>query len=366
MSTGWLSHELFMWHDTGTSAGVLPAGLTVQPGIPYENPEPKRRFRNLVEVSGLADRLVRLQPRCATEAELARVHTPGHIANIKALSDAGGGEASPLTPLGRGSFEIARLAAGGVIVAVEAVIQGRVSNAYTLVRPPGHHAVADLGMGFCLFANAAIAIRHAQERFGLRRIATVDWDVHHGNGSQSIFYADPRVLTVSLHQDRLYPPDSGGLEENGTGPGQRLQSECPAAAWKRQRGLCRGDGPRRRSRLGALPAQLIVVPCGFDASGLDPLGRMLVSSDGFRAMTKLLKAAAERLCGGRIVMVHEGGYSESYVPYCGLAVLEALAGIDTGVEDSWAPRMAAWGQQSLQPHQAEAIAQAERLLANIS
>ncbi len=207
MTTGWLSHELYMWHDTGASAGVMPPGLGVQPGTPYENPESKRRFRNLVEVSGLIDHLKVLKPRPATEDEIERVHTRAHIENIKAMSAAGGGDASYLSPFGRGSFEIALLSAGGAICALDAVMRGEVKNAYALVRPPGHHAVPDLGMGFCLFGNVGVAIRHAQATYGLKRVATVDWDVHHGNGTQAMFYRDPGVLTISLHQDNLFPAD---------------------------------------------------------------------------------------------------------------------------------------------------------------
>lgn len=365
MSTGWLSHELYMWHDTGASAGVLPPGLDVQPGTPYENPETKRRLRNLVEVSGLIDHLVALRPRAASEDEIARVHTRAHIEKIKAMSAAGGGDASYLSPFGRNSFEIALLSAGGAIAAIDAVIHGEVANAYALVRPPGHHAVQDLGMGFCLFGNVAVAIRHAQETYGLTRIATVDWDVHHGNGTQAIFYDDPRVLTISLHQHNLYPPDSGSCEENGAGAGLGFNLNIPLPP-----GCGNGAYIAAMQRV-VLPAlerfkpELIVVPCGFDAAGVDPLGRMMVSSDGYREMTRLLLDAARRLCGGKIVMIHEGGYSESYVPYCGLAVLEELSGVKTTVEDIWAPLMAAWGQQALQPHQDAAIARAERLIANI-
>jgi acetoin utilization deacetylase AcuC-like enzyme len=366
MSTGWVCHELYMWHDTGASAGILPPGLTVQPGVPYENPEPKRRFRNLVEVSGLIDHLVPIKPRYATEDEVARVHTRAHIEKIKTMSARGGGDASYLSPFGRGSFEIALLAAGGAIAAFDAVIKGEVSNAYALIRPPGHHALPDLGMGFCLFGNVSVAIRHAQAAYGLKRIATVDWDVHHGNGTQAIFYEDPSVLTISLHQDNNYPPDSGSCEENGAGPGAGFNLNIPLPPGS-------GNGAYveaiRRVVLPALDRyrpELIVVPSGFDASALDPLGTMMVSSDGYRQMTRLLLDAAKRLTGGKIVAVHEGGYSESYVPYCGLAVVEELSGFKTPIDDIWAPLMANWGQQALQPHQAAAIAKAEGLVANIS
>jgi len=365
MKTGWICHELYMWHDTGASAGVLPPGLVVQPGTPYENPETKRRFRNLVEVSGLIDHLVPIRPRYAAEDEVARVHTRAHIEKIKSISAGGGGDASYLSPFGRGSFEIALFAVGGAIAALDAVVTGAVSNAYALVRPPGHHAVPGLGMGFCLFANVAIAIRHAQETYGLKRVATVDWDVHHGNGTQTIFYQDPRVLTMSLHQDNLFPPDSGNRDENGEGEGRGFNLNVPLPPG------C-GDGAYveaiRRVVVPALERfrpELIVVPCGFDAAGVDPLGRMMVSSTGYREMTRLLMAAADRLCDGKIVMVHEGGYSDSYVPYCGLAVLEELSGVRTSIEDIWAPLMANWGQQALQPHQATAISAAGVLVANI-
>jgi acetoin utilization deacetylase AcuC-like enzyme len=365
MTTGWLCHELYMWHDTGSSAGLFPPGLSVQPGTHYENPETKRRFRNLVEVSGILDHLVIIKPRYATDAEISRVHTRAHIEKIRAMSEVSGGDASYLTPFGQGSFEIALLAAGGAIAAVDSVINGDVSNAYALVRPPGHHATPEAGMGFSLFGNVAVAIRHAQAMYGMKRVATVDWDVHHGNGTQAIFYHDPRVLTISLHQDNLFPPDSGGREENGAGDGKGYNINVPLPP-----GSGNGAYVAAFQRI-VIPAlhryepDLIIVPSGFDASGVDPLGRMMVSSEGYREMTRMLVKAANELCGDKLVMIHEGGYSESYVPYCGLAVLEEMAGVKTSIEDPWAPLMANWGQQALQPHQAAAIERAERLVDNL-
>jgi acetoin utilization deacetylase AcuC-like enzyme len=366
MATGWLCHELYMWHNTGNWAQVFPPGLTVQPGTHAENPETKRRFRNLVEVSGLLNHLVQISPRPATPDEIARVHTREHIAHIKALSDAGGGDASWLTPLGAGSYEIALLAAGGAIAAGEGVVSGEVTNAYALIRPPGHHAQPNLAMGFCLFSNAAVAIRHLQARLGVGRVATVDWDVHHGNGTQAIFYEDPTVLTISLHQENLYPPNSGSISENGTGRGLGFNLNIP---------LPPGSGAaayRAAFERVVIPAlhrfkpELIVVPSGFDASGVDPLGRMMLSSGAYRELTHLLLSAARELCGGRILMTHEGGYSEMYVPYCGVAVLEELSGVKTHVDDPWQPLMMAWGGQDLQPHQSLVIDKVAALVARIS
>ena len=201
-----------MWHNTWNWAQVFPPSLTVQPGEHAENPETKRRLRNLLEVSGLLDQLVTIKPRYATEDEIARFHTREHIARIKAMSAENGGDASIWTPFGKGSFEIAQLSAGGTMEAFDAVITGKVRNAYALVRPPGHHATADVGMGFCLFGNVVIAIMHARAKHKLGRIATVDWDVHHGNGTQSAFYADPSTLTISLASGQPLP---GGLRWSG-------------------------------------------------------------------------------------------------------------------------------------------------------
>ena len=365
MTTGFVHHELYLWHNTWNWAQVFAPSLTIQPGEHAENPETKRRMRNLLEVSGLLDHLVPIKPRYASEDEIARFHTRPHIARIKAMSAENGGDASSLTPFGKGSFEIAQLSAGGTMAAFDAVISAQVKNAYALVRPPGHHATADTGMGFCLFGNVPIAIMHARASHKLGRIATVDWDVHHGNGTQSAFYSDPTTLTISLHQDNLFPADSGALADNGEGAGQGYNLNVPLPPG------C-GDGAyvAAYERL-VLPAlykfkpELIVVPSGFDASGVDPLGRMMVSADGYRRMTKLLMQTADDLCGGRLVMSHEGGYSAMYVPYCGLAVLEEMTGISTGVEDPWGRHMARWGQQALQPHQDQAIAAAEKLLSRI-
>jgi acetoin utilization deacetylase AcuC-like enzyme len=366
MATGFIFHELYLWHNTQNWAQIFPPGLDIQPGEHAENPETKRRFRNLIEVSGLMDHLMPLKPRAATKAELARVHTPEHIANIRALSATGYADAGGLTPMGSGSYDIALLAAGGAMVAVDAVLTGKVGNAYALIRPPGHHATRSSAMGFCLFANAAIAIEHARAVHGLKRIAVVDWDVHHGNGTQSIFYADPGVLTISLHQDNLFPPESGRLDETGTGAGLGYNLNLPLPAGS-------GDGAylaaMKRVVLPALQRfkpELIVVPCGFDASGMDPLGRQMVSADGFRSMTRLIMQAADTLCAGRLVMTHEGGYSAAYVPYCGLAVLEELSGIPTHIADPWTAMIAGWGGQDLQPHQAIAIDRAVALVSNIS
>jgi len=351
-----------MWHDTGTAASAFPAGLTIEPDVHAENPATKRRFRNLLEVSGLLDELVPLKPRPATEDEIARFHSRAYIARIKQLSGERGGDAGELTPFGPGSFEIALLAAGGTMVAVDAVLAGKVANAYALVRPPGHHAERDWGRGFCIFGNVAVAALHAKAVHGLKRIATVDWDVHHGNGTQQAFYDDPSVLTISIHQDNLYPIGLGSLEERGEGAGRGYNLNVPLPPGSGMGAYVAAFERVVAPALQRFKPELILVPSGLDAGGLDPLGRMMVSSECYRRMTAILMEAADSLCGGRLVLSHEGGYSAAYVPYCGLAVMETLSGRRTAIEDPWLPLMSQWGYQDLQPHQEAVIDRAAALL----
>jgi acetoin utilization deacetylase AcuC-like enzyme len=365
MATGFLTHELYLWHNTGNGPLGFKPGLFVQPGTPAENPETKRRFRNLLDVSGLSDQLTPIKPVAATDDQIATFHTRDYMKRIKALSDADGGDAAVGTPFGSGSYEIAALTAGGTIAMVDAVMSAKVRNGYALVRPPGHHAEPDMGHGFCIFGNVVIAIHHARKAYGIRRVATVDWDVHHGNGTEAGFYRDRDALTISLHQDALYPTDRGGLDDNGEGAGAGANINIPLPPGS-------GDGAYLAAlERVVLPAlrrfkpELIVVPSGFDASGVDPLGRMMVTSEGFRQMTRLLMAVADELCGGRLVLSHEGGYSEFHVPYCGLAVMEELSGIKTKVRDPFLSEMMQWGGQALQPHQAAVLEKAAALVARV-
>ncbi len=329
MTTGFLFDELYLWHDTGSAASWAPPGPFVQPEAHVENPETKRRLKNLLEVSGLSDHLVTIKPRPATEAEVLRFHTSEYLEKIKRLSAAGGGEAGRDTPFGAGGYEIALLAAGGVIAAVDAVLDGTVDNVYALVRPPGHHAEAGEGIGFCVFGNVAIAALHARVIRGIERIATIDWDVHFGNGTQSAFYGDPGVLTISIHQEVT----NGLMEETGDGAGAGFNINVPLPAGS-------GDGAYKAviervvaPALRRYQPELIIIPNGLDANMYDPLGRMMVTSEAYRAMTGSVMASADEICDGRLVVAHEGGYSSSYVPYCGLAIIEELSGVRTPVED---------------------------------
>ncbi|MYW02701.1 class II histone deacetylase [Streptomyces sp. SID3343] len=358
MSTGYVYHEMFAWHDTGTSAGLFRSDprAGVQPLIHFENSETKRRIHELIVVSGLIDHLTRIAPRPATEDEILRVHDRAHLERIKAESERpGGGDAGDgLSPFGQGAYDIAALAAGGAIEAVDAVLAGRVDNAYALVRPPGHHAEPATGMGFCLFGNLAIAAHHAMHVYGLERIAVVDWDVHHGNGTQKAFYDDPRVLTISLHQDELFPPRSGYRSERGEGAGRGYALNVPLPPGTGDGGYLYAMDRAVVPALTRFRPELILVASGFDAAAMDPLGRQLLTSEGYRALTGRLLDVAAQSCGGRLAMSHEGGYNPAHVPFCGLAVIGALARVPT-IEDPFQAVVGAQGGHDLAPHQREVI-----------
>ena len=231
MTTGWVWHERFGWHDTGTAAGFLK-GEFIQPLQHVESPESKARFASLVEVSGNAKALKRIEITKASDEDILRIHTSEHLDRMKALSaDIRGGDMGDgVSPFGFAGVDLACLAAGGTISALRAVVQGEVANAYALVRPPGHHARPEKGMGFCMFANVAVAIAHARAKLGIERVAVVDWDVHHGNGTEACFEADPDILTISLHQDGNFPPDTGKVADRGVGAGKGAAINIPLPA----------------------------------------------------------------------------------------------------------------------------------------
>jgi acetoin utilization deacetylase AcuC-like enzyme len=370
MATGFVWHERYMWHDTGRQAGPFDADAAgwMEALGHSESPDTKRRLRNLLDVSGLLDQLVRIDPRPATLEELHRFHTERYVTSVRERSaDMGGDAGDGATPFGKGSYEVALLSAGGVIAAVDAVLDGRVDNAYALVRPPGHHALPDEGKGFCLFGNAAIAIHHLRQVRGLDRVAILDWDVHHGNGTEAAFYDDPSVLTMSIHQDNYFPPDSGKLEHNGEGAGEGYNINIPLPAGS-------GNGAYQAvlervvvPALERFRPDFVIVASGFDASALDPLGRMMVTAAGYGELTRIMMEAAERLCGGRLVLEHEGGYSAELVPFCGLHAIETLSGIPTEARETPLQMLPeGFAGQDLQPHQEARIEEVARLVEKIA
>jgi acetoin utilization deacetylase AcuC-like enzyme len=363
--TGWVVHERFFWHDPGPSAGGRrPDGAVLQVAEPADHPDTKRRLLGLLEATGYVDHLVRLAPRLATVDELTRFHDPAYVARVAELSATGFGELGRSAYVGAGSYDIARLAVGGAIVAVDAVVAGEVDNAYALLRPAGHHAERDRGLGFCVFGNAVLAAMHAREVHGIDRIAIVDWDVHHGNGTQAAFYDDPTVLTVSVHQDGRFPTDTGGLDERGDGAGWGANVNVPLMPGCGHGAYLAVFEQVVVPALDRFRPQLVIVASGYDAGGFDAMAHMMCHSGTFGAMASMMRATAERHAGGRLVVLHEGGYSPFHVPFCGLAVIEQLTGVASGVADPYAT-LANLPYQSLQPHQADLVGRAAALVADV-
>ena len=307
--------------------------------IEVEHAENARRIERahaVLAASGTLDRLEVLPTREATVDELLLVHTEQHVERITRASEVaeatiGSGHpevlnAGPEARVGPGSLQAALIAAGTAIEAADHALS-RGGSAYSLTRPPGHHASAGQAMGFCLFNSAALAVRHAQRAHGVERVAVLDWDVHHGNGTQAVFYDDPGVLFISLHQDGLYPADEGRVTERGAGEGVGANLNVPLPAGTGNAGYLKALGEVALPAISGFNPDLIVLSSGQDAGACDPLGRMSVTAEGFRAMTAGLVSLAEAECDGRIVAIQEGGYSLDHMPFCVLATVEALAGL---------------------------------------
>jgi acetoin utilization deacetylase AcuC-like enzyme len=289
------------------------------------HPEHPDRLRAVERaIAERAGGLARCTARSATDQEILRIHAPEHLAQIRDTASETPTHLDPDTYVCEASFEVARLAAGGAIELARSVARGQVQSGLAALRPPGHHAEARRAMGFCLFNNVAIAARALQADEDVARILILDWDVHHGNGTQHSFEADPSVLYFSTHQFPFYP-GTGDAREEGIDAGRGATVNVPLPAG------C-GDA----EYLGALHRvlvpvamrfrpEIVLVSCGFDAHRDDPLASMEVSGAGFAEMTRIVRALASDLCGGRVVFLLEGGYSARGLYEGAAAVLDALA-----------------------------------------
>jgi acetoin utilization deacetylase AcuC-like enzyme len=287
----------------------------------------------LVERSRLSARLARIAMAPASDEALLAVHTAAYLERLRAACDGGpwDGEYAPVTP---GTWEAATRTVGGVLAAVEAVLGGRLDRALVHARPAGHHAEPDRAIASTYLNNLACGAEHART-LGAERVAIVDWDVHVGNGAERIFWDRADVLAVSLHQRDWYPAHAGALRATG-GPradGGTVNVPLPPAAT--DAGYLLAFDHVVAPVLRAFRPDLILVAAGQDPSVFDPTGRMLVSAGGFRALAERAVDLAEAVCGGRVVVATEGGYSPIYNPFCVLAVLEGLTGEDGGVGDPW-------------------------------
>jgi len=297
---------------------------------PPEHPESPHRLRALhrrLELERVLPRLAAIPAREANDDDLHLCHTRAYLATVqKDIARRAPMLSTGDTHLSGHADASARFAAGAAMAAVDAVMSGHVSNAFAAVRPPGHRATLSRGMGFCLYNNVAIAARHARRAWGVDRILIVDWDVHHGNGTQDIFYDDPSVFFFSTHQAPWYP-GTGWPDETGDGPARGTTLNCPFPAGAGRREIL---GAFRRKLAPAMewfrPA-LVLVSAGFDSRQGDPLGLFRLRDEDFAEMTEIVLEIADRWAGGRVVSVLEGGYSLEGMPLAAMAHVRALAGI---------------------------------------
>ncbi|MCY3779850.1 MAG: histone deacetylase [Chloroflexi bacterium] len=321
MTTAYLTHPRFIEHDFPQHAEHAGRIQAVWEQLDAQN---------------LADQLLRIEPSPASSDQILAAHSPAHLERLRNIShqdrmvriDAD----TYALPI---SLEIARLAAGAATSAVDLIADGSADNALAIVRPPGHHATKDWQMGFCLLNNIAIAARHAQAQHKYEKVLIIDYDVHHGNGTQDIFYADPSVMFISIHQSPHYP-GSGAFNETGAGAGRGYTINVPIPG---------GHGDAAYGRIFAdvlWPAarrfapDLMLISAGFDAHWVDPLAGMQLSLAGYDQLARECLRMAAELCGGRIVFVMEGGYDLKALSQGWCNIARALLGIES-ISDPYGP-----------------------------
>ena len=290
----------------------------------------------LLQSDGILENLIRVPGGPAPMDAVLRVHTRQYVEHLRSIALTGGGRLDADTYVNVDSYEAAMLAAGGVINVVDMVLDGKASNGFALVRPPGHHALPHWGMGFCLLANAAIAARWAQERRGIGRILIVDFDVHHGNGTQDVFYSDPSILFFSTHQFPYYP-GTGSATETGTGKAEGTIINVPFSPHVGDEGYLAAFKHLLAPAARAFKPELILLSAGFDAHWLDPLSSMKLSVTGYSKLVESVMELAEDLCCGRLACVLEGGYHLEVLAHCILSTLRLLSGSRRGVSDPFGP-----------------------------
>src|SRR3990170_7285996 len=302
--TGFVYSPVYLKHNTGN------------------HPENSNRLTTIIkwiENENLTKKLINLTPIPATVEQISLIHDREYIHNVKEaceklipplppLEKGGRGELDADTVISEDSYDAALLAAGGVITGVDAVFEGKIHNAFCCVRPPGHHAEKKRAMGFCIFNNIAIGAKYAQKMYNVKRVFIIDWDVHHGNGTQNAFYNDPAVFYVSLHQEYLFP-GTGRSDETGNGDGKGFTMNLPLPHGQGDKEYISLFKKRIYPKIINYKPDLIMISAGFDAHINDPLGSMNITSEGFGKLTDIICEASDKVCKGRIVSVLEGGYN---------------------------------------------------------
>ncbi len=293
--------DIYLKHDTGP-----------------DHPENSARIINTIEHLRSANCWQKLdikKPRAATEAEVSAIHSTSQIEQIAEIARSGGGYLDPDTYVSSDSYEAALNAAGAPLTAIDLIMDKKVYNAFCLVRPPGHHATPEKGMGFCLFNNVAIAAKYIQSRYSLDRIVIIDWDVHHGNGTQDAFYDDPSVMYFSMHRYPFYP-GTGAEEETGKDSGSGFTINIPLSYNTEPQEYLKFFEDILEKRIKPFNPQFILISSGFDAYRLDPISGLSLEASDYNKLTKLTQNIAKDCCDGRIVSCLEGGYHLLDLPKC--------------------------------------------------
>lgn len=310
-STALLSDPLYRQHDPGA-------------GHP-ERPERYDAVTQALSQAGLTKSLGRIETRSATEDEIAACHSRPYIQTVKREIAGGARELSTGdTNVGPRTWEVALNAVGGVLNAVDAVVSRKAVNAFCAVRPPGHHARPEQGMGFCVFNNIALAARYAQRKHGMGRVLIADWDVHHGNGTQDIFYENGSVFFFSVHQSPWYPY-TGKENETGASKGVNCTMNCPFPAGSGREQILGAFRNKLKPAADAFKPDLVLISAGFDSRKDDPLGQFTLADEDFAEMTSLLLEVADKHAGGRLVSVLEGGYNLKGLASASTAHVKTLA-----------------------------------------
>ncbi len=290
-----------------------------------EHPDRLRAIDAMLEEEEMKDRFQLLEPREATAEEILRVHTEPYYKRIESTRGCGHAQLDPDTHVSSESYRVAKLAAGGLCVLVDAVFSGEIQNGFALIRPPGHHAEADRGMGFCIYNNVAVAARYAQDRGVAKKVLIIDWDLHHGNGTQHSFSEDPTILYFSTHQFPFYP-GTGSAEEVGRNDGAGYTVNVPLPGGQGEADFLRIFQAILEPIADSFRPDLLLVSAGFDIYEQDPLGSMRVTETGFGSMAQSLMKLAEKHCQGRILFTLEGGYHLDGQAKGVKSVLNALTG----------------------------------------
>jgi acetoin utilization deacetylase AcuC-like enzyme len=294
MNIGLVHHPDYLKHNTGQHHPERPSRLEA--------------VMQALETSGQAQQLVSLSADHDAESWVATVHDLAHMRLVQAASQRGRAALDPDTIVCSDSYTVALKAVAGTLAAADAVMQGRLSQVFCAVRPPGHHATTQRAMGFCLFNNVAVLARYLQQHHGLDNILIVDWDVHHGNGTQAIFEADPSVLFFSVHQYPFYP-GTGAATETGYGRGQGFTMNIPLPAGTGDDTYIAIFEQQLLPRALAYRPDCVLISAGFDAHYADPLAQMRVTEEGYRRLTQVVKEIAATCCQQRLISVLEGGYN---------------------------------------------------------